>query len=295
MVTDGTRLRSAFRLVLLAAVLAWLFSSDLRAFVPAVLPIAALVGLEVEFLVRAWREQGPTSVRGPAPGQEDADLGFGELVEDELGVHFEPPPSRPPRTWRDRVPTLAAVAALVAVIAVAVHDDRLATWESLAPADQSSTQARLQREATVIAGVPVRLECTDYGFAGIRSDALGVAFPQRRLTYLRPSICRDLHDVITSRSAHGDRSAEAILVLAHEAVHLRGERREGVADCLGLQTGVALGRRLGLDGASAARLMRGRYLAALADRSLTRLEYRLPDECRNGGALDLDRSSDRFP
>ncbi len=294
-VASKGHLPSALRLGLLVAVVAWLFSFEVRAHVPALLPIAALVALEGEYLLGAWRDRASRGIRGPAPGEEDADLGWGELVEDELGVRFVPPPPRPERTWRDRLPMLAVAAAFAAVLVVAARDDRLATWDSLTPAERASTQARLQREATVIAGLPVRLECTDYGFAGIRSDALGVAFGQRRLTYLRPSICRDLHDLVATRASRGDRTAEAILVLAHEAVHLRGESREGVTDCFGLQEGVALGRRLGLDDPTAARLMRGRYLATLADRSLMRLEYRLPTECRNGGVLDLDAASDRFP
>jgi hypothetical protein len=226
---------------------------------------------------------------------EDADLGWGDLVEDEQGVRFEPPPSRSRRSWRDRIPTLVGLAALVAVVFVAAREDRAASWQSLSPAERSATRAFLQREATTISGLSIRLECTEYGFAGVRSDALGVAFPQRRLTYLRPTVCRDLHDLRVDRSAASDRRAESLLVLAHEAVHLRGERREGVTECLALQEGVALGRRFGLGDDTAARLMRGRYLASLTDRSLIRLEYRLPGGCRNGGELDLDPASDRFP
>ena len=283
------------RALVLGAILAWLFSDALRASIPALVPVVALVALEGEYLVRAYRDRGPRQVRGPAPGAEDADLGWGELVEDEQGVRFDPPPVRRRRTWRDRVPTLVGVAALIAVLIVATGDDRAASWNSVSPVERETTRARLQREATTIAGLPVRIECNEYGFAGIRSDALGVAFQQRRLAYLRPTICRDLHELRVDRSPHGDRTAESLLVLAHEAVHLRGERREGVTECLALQEGVALGRRFGLDAGTAARLMRSRYLAALADRSLIRLEYRLPGECRNGGELDLDAASDRFP
>ncbi len=293
--SSGDKPRFAPRIVLLLAVLGWLFSDTLRTHIPALVPIAALVMLEGEYLIRALRERGPSETRGPAPGKEDADLGWGELVVDELGVHFEPPVSRPRRTWRNRLPMLLGLAALVAVVIVAARDDHVATWEALAPTERASTQARLQREAVVIAGLPVRLECTEYGFAGVRSDALGVAFPQRQLTYLRPAICRDLHDLLTGGSIRGDRSAEALLVLAHEAVHLSGERREGVTECLALQEGVALGQRLGLERDTAARLMRERYLLALADRSLIRLEYQLPGDCRNNGTLDLDRATDRFP
>ena len=64
---------------------------------------------------------------------------------------------------------------------------------------------------------------------------------------------------------------------------------------LRLQAGVALGRRLGLADDVAARVMRGRYLTDLADRSLIRLEYRLPVTCHDGGALDQDPASSRFP
>jgi hypothetical protein len=287
--------RLAPRVLILGAILAWLFSDELQAWIPAFVPIVALVLLEGEYLLRALRDRGPRHAHGPAPGVEDADLGWGDLIEDEQGVRFEPPPTRSRRTSRDRIPTLVGIAALIAVVFVAARDDRAASWQSLSPAERNATRTFLQREATTISGLPVRLECTEYGFAGVRSDALGVAFPQRRLTYLRPTVCRDLHDLRADRSPGNDRRSESLLVLAHEAVHLRGERREGVTECLALQEGVALGRRFGLDDATAARLMRGRYLATLADRSLIRLEYRLPGGCRNGGELDLDPASDRFP
>ena len=33
----------------------------------------------------------------------------------------------------------------------------------------------------------------------------------------------------------------------------------------------------------------------LSDASVARLDYRLPEECKNGGALDLRPSDPRFP
>ena len=210
--------------MLVALVVAWLFSSSVRDWVPAVFPLLVLVGIELELAVGAYRERGTTSVRRELPGDEDADLGFGELVEDEDGVRLVPPPPRPERRLRDRWPLLLGVVGCIAVIAVSVVDDRATTWSALSPTTRETTRQRLQAEASSIAGHRVRLECSDEsGFLGVRSDALGVAYPGRELTFLRTSVCRDLYDVIRERSAHGDRRAESILVLAHEAVHL--ERR----------------------------------------------------------------------
>lgn len=288
--------RTAARAILAVIVVGWLFSDVVRSAVPMIVPLAALALVELEVALGAVRERGTQSVNRPAPGEEDADLGYGDLVEDELGVRLVPPPARAQRRWRDRWPLLVGAGAAAAIVAVGVRDDRAASWEALSPAAREATRLRLQSEAAQIAGKPVRLECSDeVGFAGIRSDALGVAYPLRGTTYLRGSVCRDLHDVLESGSVHGDRHAESIVVLAHEAVHLGGERSESVTECLGLQHGVGLARRLGVPTDTAARVMRGRYLTDLADRSLIRLEYRLPAGCRDGGPLDLDPTSSRFP
>lgn len=296
MSNGDSRMRLLLRGALVALVVVWLFSGTVRRAVPMLVPLLALLAIEVEVAVGAFHDRGTRAVRRDLPGEEDADLGYGELVEDELGVRLVPPPPRPRRRWRDRWPLALGVVGCAAVLSVAILDDGNADWSALPLQERSSTRARLEAEATRIAGRPVRLECADdSGFAGIRSDALGVAYPGRGLTYLRTSVCRDLHDVIEERSAHGDRRAESILVLAHEAVHLGGETREGVTECLALQAGVGLARRLGLSDGNAARLMRGRYLVDLADRSLIRLEYRLPEGCRDGGTLDQAPGSSRFP
>lgn len=294
---DGERRGRLFlRAGLVAVVVVWLFSSTVRDDVPMLIPLLVLLALEVELSVGAIRDSGPRPERRELPGEDDADLGYGDLVEDELGVRFAPPPRRVQRRLRDRWPLAVGLVGCVAVIAVSVIDDRAAQWDSLSGQSRAATLVRLRAEAARIAGRPVRLECSDEaGFAGIRSDALGVAYPARATTYLKTSVCRDLYDVIRERSAHGDRRAESILVLAHEAVHLAGQLDEGSTECLALQAGVGLGRRLGLDDEDAARIMRGRYLVDLADRSLIRREYRLPEACRDGGALDRDPDSDRFP
>src|SRR4029079_3607158 len=109
-------------------------------------------------------------------------------------------------------------------------------------------------------GRPVTLRCDEqYDFTGAGSDTLGIAFPQAGIAYLDPSICRALPDPVAPSAApsvsrarralvaHGtaeERQGEALVVLAHEAIHLGGERREGVTECLALHAAAPLGVRL---------------------------------------------------
>ena len=84
-------------------------------------------------------------------------------------------------------------------------------------------------------------------------------------------------------------------MLAHEAWHLHGETHEGVTNCYAFQSGVALGRALGLSEGTAARMMR-QQLVDNATFAQSAPEYLVPHECRNGGRLDLaPAGNDRFP
>ncbi|MCZ7587949.1 MAG: hypothetical protein M5U27_03625 [Gaiella sp.] len=293
---DRATFQSAVRAAALVFVAAWLFSDDVRAWVPVWAPILVLLAAEVEFVVRGRREeQRPPGARVP-PGPEDADLGFGELVEDEEGIHFLPPPPRPERSRR-RLGWLVGGLVAAVVVALAVRSDRAATWSAL-PADaRGRAEARFAAEASRIAGVPVRVRCDEgYAFTGAGSDTLGVAFPASGLTYLDPSVCRALHDLAFG----GDRRArehttDAIIVLAHEAVHLGGERREGVTECLALQEAGPLAVRLGLDEGKARKALWSAFERRLAERTVIRASYALPASCRDGGALDRRPADPRFP
>lgn len=299
--SDGRgRVQTVVRVSLVVLVVAWLFSEWLRARLPVWLPLLTLAAFEAEFVARAlWerrRADGHVVPRRLGPGTDDADLGWGELVEDDDGVRWVPPPPRARPSRRRRALAVVTALAAATLVVVAVRDDARGSWQALSDGDRATTETRLTREAAAIAGRPVVLECDErYSFTGARSDALGVAFPRRALTYLHPSVCRALHDVLDGETAPREPTAEALVVLAHEAVHLRGERREGVTECLALQEGVALGERLGIPGGQAARMMRDRYLRDLADRSVIRLEYQLPSGCRDGGGLDANPDSPRFP
>ena len=83
-------------------------------------------------------------------------------------------------------------------------------------------------------------------------------------------------------------------MLAHESWHLRGERDEGRTECFALQSGVELGERLGLPEKTARQMMR-QQLTENQLRARGALEYLVSPDCRDGGPLDLDPGSSRFP
>ena len=295
---DRVGVQHAVRLGGLGFVVAWLFSPWLQARVPWWLAFVVLAGAELEYVVRARLGARRVAVDPGrrAPGADDADLGWGELVEDAEGVRWVAPPSRPVRARSRRALGAGTVAVSGLLFVLAVRADAHDGWDDLAPAKQERTLRTITEEGARIARRDVRVECDSrYTFTGVESDALGVAFPARALAFLRPSLCRMLHDLLAGETTGDERAGEAIVVLAHEAVHLRGVRDEGETECYALQEGVGLGRRLGLGSTTAARLMRARYTAALAERNVVRAAYALPRSCVSGGSLDLRPGDSVFP
>jgi len=206
-------LQTGVRIAALVFVLAWLFVDRLQEWVPFWLPFVVLLATELEFVLRGRSEPRRTQRRRTPPGPEDADLGFGELVEDEEGFRWVPPPARPrpPRSrWVVRV--MAALAVLV-LFALAARTDRAGTWQALPREERTAAVKRFTSEAATIAGRPVTLRCDEqYDFTGAGSDTLGIAFPGAGIAYLDPSICRALHDLLADGKA-GERQAEALVVL----------------------------------------------------------------------------------
>jgi hypothetical protein len=293
---DRNTVQTTVRIAAIVFVVAWLFVEALREVVPFWLPFAVLLAAEVEFVVRGRRELPLPRRRRIPPGPEDADLGFGELVEEEDGYRYVPPPTRPPRGRGGTLAWLVGAVAVVALFVLAARADRAATWQSLADSERARTVSRLTSEASIVAERPVTIRCDEqYAFTGAGSDTLGIAFPRAGIAYLDQGICRALHDLVLDGKDRGERTGEAIVVLTHEAVHLRGERREGVTECLALQEGVRLGVRLGLDERRARTLMGAELDRRLAERSVIRAAYALPTTCRDGGSLDLRPADSRFP
>lgn len=292
---DRDTVQAVLRAAALIVVAAWVFVDALSTRLPLWLPLVVLLAAEVEFVLQARRQRPGRQARQSGPGPEDADLGFGELVEDEDGYRLIPPAPRVPRGRHRRIGWLAGTAAAVAVALLAARSDRAATWRGLPEDVRRASETRFESEARRIAGVPVRLSCDeDYAFTGAGSDTLGVAFPRVGLAYLDPSVCRSLHELVGGDAA-GDEELEAVVVLAHEAVHLGGERREGVTECLALQHATALAVRLGLEEGNVRRLVRSAFQRRLAERNAIRAAYALPSSCRDGGTLDLNPADTAFP
>jgi hypothetical protein len=309
-------------------VVAWIFGPyELRAIVPVWLPFLIALGLELHFFL-GWPRSGfaPTSPpdRGPqAVDRErygyDADEllllrdAEGELwvpwsgeTGEELAELVEEARERRERVLREPSEALAAtsparlrrllvglgvIATLVAVVWLV---DR-GGWEDLDPDIRAEAEERFSAEAARIAGHDVTVRCDESGdFVGAIQHADGVAEVGGRLAYLAPERCHDLYRLAFEDEVTFSQTARSIAVLAHEAWHLRGERDEGTTECYGLQSGVELGRRLGLSERTARRMMRQQ----LAENSLqggTTAEYRVPAECRDGGSLDLRPRDSSFP
>jgi hypothetical protein len=293
---DRDRVQVALRVAALGFVLAWLFVDGLRESIPFWLPFVVLLGAEVEFVLRGRFGAPRARRRRVPPGPEDADLGFGELVEDEDGYRYVPPPVRPPRSRTRTLAWAGGAAAVVILFVLAARADRAATWGSLPAAERAATVSRLESEAAIVAKRPVTIRCDEeYAFTGAGSDTLGVAFPGRGIAYLDQGVCRTLRDLVTDATVDGDRTAEALVVLAHEAVHLAGERREGVTECFALQAAVPLALRLGIDDETTRELLGRAFDRRLAERSVIRVAYALPRQCRDGDSLDTRPDDPRFP
>ena len=290
-----SRVQLVVRLAALAFVLAWLFVDRLQQWVPFWLPFVVQLAPEVELVIRGRGETRRRGRRRAPPGPEDADLGFGELVEDEEGAYWLPPPSRPaPRRSRWLVRAAGAIA-LVVLFAIAARADRAATWQGLPQKVRAAAVARFTSEAATIAKRPVTVRCDEqYDFTGAGRDTLGIAFPQAGIAFLDPSICRALRDLLEDGHG-GERAAEALVVLALEAIDLGGERREGVTECLALQAAGPLGVRFGLSESEARSLIDRQFDERLAERSVVRAAYARPLTCREGAALDRSPGDGHFP
>ena len=321
------------RLAALVLVLAWFFVPELQDVLPIWLPFLTVVGLELHFLVTGLREApAPRSRRArspqdvdledfggdewlepvlveidgrdvwlPATGRSDEELA--ELIEEARArlrrgePPVEPPPLRPRGTPRRRLLARlegAAVVAAAAVLLFVLLPDR--GWSGLDSAERLRTEELLSRLAGQIARHDVDVRCDAEGEAvGVVQHAEGIAEVGGRRALLTPAICYRLHRLrFEDDEGSFSQTARAIAVLAHEAWHLRGVRDEGLTNCFAFQSGVDLGRRLGLSDETAARMMR-QQLAENALFARSAPAYLVPDECRDGGELDLVATSSRFP
>lgn len=296
----GSRTATFVRVGLVALVALWLLGpSALRSALPIWLVFLVAVGLEVQFLVGALRA-GPREAPDRRPQQVDLDrYGFepdddGLDESEDLDVELEEAaePGRFLLPVRRFVVGLGLIAALVLVIWLV---ESRTGWDSLDRQTRGEAVARFSSEASVVAGKDVSIYCDEsHDYVGAVQHADGVAIVGGDLAYLTPERCYDLYRLAFEGEVTWSRTARALAVLAHEAWHLRGVGDEGTAECYALQSGVELGRRLGLSQGTAERMMR-QQLAENSLRGAGTAQYVVPPECRDGGRLDLDASRTSFP
>jgi hypothetical protein len=320
------------RVALVIFVLAWIFGPyELRSAVPIWVPFAIALGLELQFLWSAFRQPRASRLdRRPQAGDRER-FGYGEETSELLLVHDEgrelwipyagetaeeldeliadareraadaesspaPGPLPRPRAIWPPVRRFLTGLAIFGLLGFAVWFVETQTgWNSVSGEERTAAVARFSDEASRIAGKPVTIRCDEArDYVGFVQHADGVALVGGDRAYLTPEICHDLYRLAFEDEVDSSRTGRALAVLAHEAWHLRGERDEGATECYALQSGVELGRRLGLSEDRARQLMR-QQLAENALRTGASVEYRIPPECRDGGSLDLGSNDARFP
>jgi hypothetical protein len=305
---------------LVAFVLVRIFGPhELRDAIPILLVFLVALGLEVQFLVSALRgdtayrpdrrpqevdrerygfERDPEDIVVVEDGDDHVWLAVMDEQEDDLPDDeeeldheaFEPEPRL--GAVRRFALGLAVIAAFGAVVWFL---ESRTGWDSLDGETRAAAVSRFSDEASRIADKPVSIRCDESrDYVGAVQHADGVAVVSGDLAILTPEICHDLYRLAFEDETTGSRTGRAIAVLAHEAWHLRGEAAEGTTECYALQSGVDLGRRLGLSEERARQLMR-QQLTENALRGAGSLEYRVTSECADGGRLDLVPADDSFP
>jgi hypothetical protein len=315
----AVRVLRRLRLALVVLLVAWFFSPpEIRDSVPLWLPFAVALVLEVQFVAANYRSTKPFFRRGDRrPSGDDvrrygagtqADWAIvdveGEPVWVDLAEPDEEEPEPRPLPAADSArsplrrllrPAVEAATVLAVVAGLVLLLDR-GSWDDLSAAEQRAAEARISAEASVVAGKPVRVGCDTSGrWVGAVQHADGVAIVGGDRAYLTPQLCYALHRLAADGEVPSfSETARAIAVLAHEAWHLRGERDEGVTECYAVQSGVSVGRRLGLDEDTARRMMRSQLVANQLHRRGS-AEYVVPAGCVNRGPLDLRPAVDLFP
>lgn len=281
----------AWRVLLGGFAIAYLLSGTLQLWVPPLLPFLAAAAVEAQYFVVGVRGREPRVVPDRGPQARDlADFGWADEDETEPTA----PPVAPTRSavWR----RLLLTASVLAVLAGLFFIDRARpTWQKLPAHERAATLAVLERQATTIAGHPAQVICdVKARHVGYVQDADGLAELGGRRMWVTPGICYRLARARHVTAATETSTGHAVAVLAHEAWHLHGVSSEAIANCYAYQSGVRVGRALGLGEKTARRLMHQQLADNPADFAASPA-YVVPHGCHRGGSLDLRLDDSHFP
>lgn len=295
---DRLRLPTALRVALAVFVVAWILGPyELRSAIPVWVAFLIALGLELNFFIGALA-RAPAAAPDRGPQEIDREL-YGYVYDpaedDEAEEYEDEEPEEESRLWPAARRFLVGLGVIGALALVFWLVESRTGWDALDVEDRAEAVGLFSDEASRIAGKPVRIRCDESGeYVGAVQHADGVAAVGGDLAYLTPERCLDLYRLAFEDEVRGSQTGRALAVLGHETWHLRGVRDEGTTECYGLQSGVELGRRLGLSEGTARQLMR-QQLAENAGRSGATAEYLVPPECHDGGSLDLDPADTQFP
>ena len=324
------RFVTALRVGLALFVLVWIFGPyELRAAVPVWIAFLIALGLEVHFFAGALRRtppprpdrtpqivdrerygydadaddlllvtNGDTELWIPYSGESEEELD--ELIASARAAPDEEEPIETSaveqrRVWPSVRRFLTGLAVIGGLALVLWFAESRTGWGSLPGDTRAAAVARFSDEASRIAGKPVTIRCDESrDYVGFVQHADGVALVGGDRAYITPEICFDLYRLALKDEITSSQTGRALAVLSHEAWHLRGVSDEGTTECYAFQSGVGLGRHLGLSENRARQLMQQQVVENALHASGA-FEYLVPPECRDGGKLDLDPRDTRFP
>jgi hypothetical protein len=178
------------------------------------------------------------------------------------------------------------------------------------PSDESRVEPRLSRAVATLAGRPAEVRCwseedwTAISDAWARSRAALRLGPWSAYTsydpervHLPPAICDSLVRLAYTKASVADDEwaaglAWSVAALAHETQHVSGTKNEAAAECYAIQAMSSTAEALGRPDHEGRYLTQLYWTHAYSERSDP--VYSSPD-CRDGGRLDLDPSSDDWP
>jgi hypothetical protein len=173
---------------------------------------------------------------------------------------------------------------------------------------ESRTESRFNRVGSALAGKEVHVRCwSSSGWtrlmrkesantrATLNSATLGLADIGGTQIDLSPAVCNALVELTDPEPQAPDelgqrRLATALVTLAHEPQHSKGIADEAVAECNAIQLAPKAAVELGVSRAYATSLMRMYWLHYGEELPAYRSA-----ECRQGGALDLQRGDSIWP